>query len=110
MCLLARRGNGRARGGRLLAQELLDARDRLVDRLIGGEAVDDDPVNRLRPNVLLVHQTVPPLARGDLVAVKVWSGQELHGRGHAVRVARVEPERLLEQRRHRWEEAIPGEV
>jgi hypothetical protein len=31
-------------------------------------------------------------------------------RGHPVRVARVEPERLLKQSRHRWEKAVPGEV
>jgi hypothetical protein len=31
--------------GRLLAQELLHARDRLVDRLLGGEAVDGNAVD-----------------------------------------------------------------
>jgi hypothetical protein len=34
-------------GGRLLAQELLHARDRLVDRLLGGEAVDCSTMDRL---------------------------------------------------------------
>ena len=37
-------------------------------------------------------------------------GQELHGRGHAVRVARVEPERRIEQLRHRRQVALGGEV
>ena len=35
---------------------------------------------------------------------------DLHHRGHAVRVARVEPERLLEQLRHRRQHALAGEV
>jgi hypothetical protein len=41
---------------------LLDARDRLVDRLLGAEAVDHDAMDRLRPDALLLYETVPPLA------------------------------------------------
>ena len=36
--------------------------------------------------------------------------QKLHGRRHPVRIARVEPERLLQQRRHRRHDAVAREV
>src|SRR3954451_21584166 len=110
MRLRAWRDNGRPRGGRLLAQELVDARDRLVDRPLGTETVDHDALDGLRPDLLAIDHAVSPLAGDDLIAVVTWPGQELHGRGHPVRVARVEPERLLDQRRHRRHEAVPGEV
>jgi hypothetical protein len=45
----------------LFAQNLLDARDRLVDRLLGADALGDDAVDRLRPDCLLVDQLVPPM-------------------------------------------------
>src|SRR5687768_18417843 len=89
--------------GRLLAQDLLDARDRLVDCLLGAETISDDAMDRLRPDPLRNRPTVPPVA-GDLrilVRVVARPGEELHGRGHSVRVPRVEPERRLEQAGHR---------
>ena len=36
--------------------------------------------------------------------------RDLHHRSHVMRVARVEPERLLEQLRHRRQQALAGEV
>ena len=43
-----------------LAQDLLDPGDRLVDRLLGADALGDDAVDRLRPDPLLPIYIVPP--------------------------------------------------
>ena len=51
-----------------------------------------------------------PLVVADLDVHQVWLGQDLDRRAHAVRVARVEPERLLDQLAHRRHEAVAGEV
>src|SRR4051812_6012841 len=96
--------------GRLLAQELVDTRDRLVDRPLGRDALGRDAVNRLRPDALCLNQLMPPLARSYRVAVATRLAQELDSRRHSMRVAWVEPERLLEQRRQRRQVAVPSEV
>ena len=44
-----------------LAQDLLDARDRVVDRLLGADALDCDAVDRLRPHAFAVDQAVSPV-------------------------------------------------
>ena len=43
----------------LLAQDLLDARDRLVDRLLGADALGGDAVDRLGPDALVLDPVVP---------------------------------------------------
>ena len=50
------------------------------------------------------------IASGGPIAVGTRAGQELHRRGHVVRVARIKPERLIEQLRHRRQHALPREV
>ena len=55
-------GNGHPRRPRLLAQDLLDPRDRLVDRLLGADALGGDAVDRLAPRALLPDRAVPPVA------------------------------------------------
>ena len=64
----------------------------------------------LRPDVLPHHEQVSRIAGRDRIIVGARAGQELDRRGHVVRVARVEPERLLEQLRHRRHDAVAGEV
>ena len=88
------------------AQDLLDLGDRLVDRLLGAHALGGDAVDRLGPDVLVVDLVVPQIARGSSVIVPHWARLGLHNRGHVVRVTRVEPERLLEQRRDRRQHAL----
>jgi hypothetical protein len=51
------------RGARLIAQDRLDPRDRLVDRLRGADALGHDAVDRLAPDVL-----VPYLGRTPIVS------------------------------------------
>ena len=46
----------------------------------------------------------------DVHVHQLWLGQDLDRRTHAVRVARIEPERLLDQLAHRRYEAVAGEV
>ena len=60
---------GRAAAWSSLRQDLLDAGDRLVDRLLGADALGDDAVDRLRPDVLLPDQVVAPVARDRSVVV-----------------------------------------
>jgi hypothetical protein len=82
---------------RLLAEYLLDSRDRLIDGPLGADALGHDAVDCLRPDALRLRHLVPPLARDRrvaVVAVAAGPGQELQGRDHPVRVARVEPERM----------------
>src|SRR5688500_13755230 len=80
----------------LLAEDLLYPRDRLGDRLLGADAVGGDAMDRLGPDLLLIDQLVPPVAR-DL-GVGVLASQrprvDLHDRRHLMGIARVEPERL----------------
>jgi hypothetical protein len=47
---------------KLLAQDLLDPGDRLVDRLLGADALGGDAMDRLRPDPLLVDLVVPSVA------------------------------------------------
>src|SRR5262245_50985658 len=49
---------------RLLAEELFDPGDRLVDRLLWSDPLGGDPVDRLRPGKLLPDPVVPPIAQG----------------------------------------------
>ena len=53
---------------------------------------------------------VSRIAGGDRIPVGARAGQELDRRGHVMPVARVEPERLVEQLRHRRQQALAGEV
>ena len=80
----------------LLAQDLLDPGDRLVDRLLGLSPRRRRGARRCarsvaQPNPKRRHSRpdAPP-------AIVVRLGQDLHRRAHPVRVARVEPERLLD--------------
>src|SRR5687767_5768385 len=107
--------NSRARRGpprrpRLLAQDLLDPRNRLVDRPLGADAFGGDAVQGLRPDMLLPNPVVSPVARYLSVVVKERARADLHDRGHPMRVPRVEPERRIEQLLHRWQHALAGEV
>jgi hypothetical protein len=47
---------------RSFAQDLLDARDRLVDGLLRGDAVSDDATDGLAPDVLLIAGEVQPVS------------------------------------------------
>src|SRR4051812_1324617 len=83
--------------GLLLRQDLLDPRDRLVDRLLRADALGGDAVDGVRPDRLPLDDNVPPIAGGHSIVVGAGVGQELHRSDHAVRIARVEPEWLVEE-------------
>ena len=70
----------RASSGRLLAQDLLDARDRLVDRLLGADALGHDAVDRLAPRRSPARPGRAAIRQSRSVVVSVRPGQELHGR------------------------------
>src|SRR5688572_6999811 len=82
---------------RLLLQDLLDARDRLVDRLLGADAFGGDAMNGPAPDVLLPDPTRPPFIVQQLHVHEVWPRHDLDCCAHAVRVVRVEPERLVDE-------------
>src|SRR5262245_13464058 len=63
-----------------------------------------------RPGQLLPNQVVTPVARDCYIVIVRAPGGDLHHRGHAVRVAWVEPERPLAQLRHGRQEALASEV
>src|SRR5918993_1204612 len=92
----------------LIAEDLLDAGDRLIDRLLGANALGDDAMDRLPPDRLVDDLVVPQIARGDGVVVSQPAGLGLHHRGHVVLVARVEPERLGGKGRGRWQHSPAG--
>src|SRR5690242_2074152 len=90
---------GRDRG-QLLVHTLPDAGDRLVDRLLGREAIDGGPVDDLalepppvEPPALQARLLLP----GEPINGEVRLGHGLYRRAQPVRVARIEPERLVEQ-------------
>src|SRR3954452_24292666 len=97
-------GGGRAsrseppRRGRLLTQELLHLRNRLVGRLLGGEAVGHDAVDGRAeaPERTLALETDVLLPVEAVEAPDVRLAQELHHRLQPVRVAGIEPEGLGE--------------
>jgi hypothetical protein len=62
------------------------------------------------PGQLLRDLVVAPVARDRGVVVVRGARRDLHRRGHAVRVARVEPERCLAQFRHRRHKSLASEV
>ena len=103
-------GWGRSFGVPSLRQDLLDAGDRLVDRLLGADALGDDPVDGLTPDALVRDWVRFPFVVADIHVHQVLPGQDLDRRTHAVRVARVEPERLVDQLAHRRQVAIAGEI
>jgi hypothetical protein len=94
----------------LLAQDLLDPGDSLINRLLGSDAVGGDAVDRLRPDPLLPNAPISPVARDAGVVVFHWARADLHYAGHPMRVARVKPERLIEQLLHRRQHPFTGEV
>ena len=51
-----------------------------------------------------------PFVVADLHVYQLLPGQDLDSRTHAMWVARVEPERLLDQLAHRRHEAVAGEI
>jgi hypothetical protein len=53
----------------LFAQDLLDPGDRLVDRLLGADAVGGDAVDGVAPDGLLRNLAVAPVARNDEIVV-----------------------------------------
>jgi hypothetical protein len=73
----------------LLIQDLMHARDRLVDSSLGAETVGHDAVHRLGPDAFRLDQLVSPLTGCGRLAVVVGVAQELHDRCHTVRVVRV---------------------
>ena len=94
----------------LFAQDLLDPGDSLVDRLLGADALSGDAMDGVAPHVLPAHEQVSRITGGARITVGPRAGQELDRRGHVMRVARVEPERRIEQLRHRRQQALGGEV
>ena len=58
----SKKGRDELLHGRSLRQDLLDARDRLVDRLLGADALGGDAVDGLRPDPLVLDPVVPPVA------------------------------------------------
>ena len=64
----------------------------------------------LRPDVLVIDLAVPQIARSCGVIVSQRPRGGLHRCGHAMRVAGVEPERAVEERRNRRQHALAGKV
>jgi hypothetical protein len=71
-----------------------------------GDPFSDDVLDRLGPDPIVVNVVVPQIARGGDVVVRQWARLSLHQCGHVVSVARVEPERLVEERWYRWQHAL----
>jgi hypothetical protein len=67
-------------------------------------------MDRLRPDPLCKDALVPQIAGDCEITVLQRARGGLHRRGHAVRVARIEPERLVEELLHRRQHALAGEV
>jgi hypothetical protein len=61
-------------------------------------------------HVLLPDPARPPFLVADGARDVVRPGHDLDRRAHAVRVARIQPERLLDQLAHRWQQAVAGKV
>jgi hypothetical protein len=68
-------------------EDLLDPGDRLVDRLLGADAIGADAVNRLRPDPLLPNAAVPPVPGNIGVVVFHRARTDLHHAGASERPA-----------------------